>query len=152
VHWIHEGKSIREDTMSAPERRERGLLPDLLDWLESPFTVPRPSAGQTIRVEDYVTDDAYVVRAEIPGIDPDKDVEITITGNVLRIHAERHVDQKDAHRSEFRYGSFTRSLTLPEGVDPADVKADYGKGILEITVPLPEPKREVHRVQVAAKD
>ncbi|HEU5158411.1 MAG TPA: Hsp20/alpha crystallin family protein [Streptosporangiaceae bacterium] len=136
--------------MSAPQRRERGLLPDLLDWLESPFAALRPAADQTIRVEDYVTDNAYIVRAELPGIDPEKDVEITVTGNLLRIHAERHVEQQEAHRSEFRYGSFTRSLTLPEGVEAADVKADYNHGILEITVPLPETKREVHRIQVTA--
>ncbi|HEX6472332.1 MAG TPA: Hsp20/alpha crystallin family protein [Streptosporangiaceae bacterium] len=137
--------------MSALERRDRGLLPELLDWLESPFSVLRPSTGQAIRVEDYVTDDAYVIRAELPGIDPDKDVEITVTGNILRIHAERHEEQKEGRRSEFRYGSFTRSLTLPEGVEAADVKADYSKGILEIIVPVPETKREVHRIQVNAK-
>jgi HSP20 family protein len=138
--------------MSALERRERGLLPDLLDWLESPFSVVRPSIGQAIRVEDYVADNAYVIRAELPGIDPDKDVEITVTGNILKIHAERHVEQQEAHRSEFHYGSLTRSLTLPEGTKPGDVKADYSKGILEITVPLPETKREVHRVQVDIKE
>jgi HSP20 family protein len=138
--------------MSALERRDRGLLPDLLDWLESPFSIVRPSTGQAIRVEDYVTDNTYVIRAELPGIDPDKDVEITVTGNILKIHAERHVEQKDAHRSEFRYGSLTRSLTLPESIKPSDVKARYTKGILEITVPLPEAKREVHRIQVGTKE
>lgn len=138
--------------MSALERRERGLLPDLLDWLESPFSVMRPATAQAIRVEDYVTDNTYVIRAELPGIDPDKDVEITVAGNILKIHAERHVEQKEAHRSEFRYGSLTRTLTLPEGVKPGDVDARYTKGILEITVPLPEAKREVHRIEVGTEE
>lgn len=138
--------------MSALERRERGLLPDLIDWLESPFSIVRPATGQAIRVEDYVADNTYVIRAELPDIDPDKDVEITVTRNILKIHAERHVEQREAHRSEFRYGSLTRSLTLPEGVKPSDVKASYNKGILEITVRLPDAKREVHRIQVGTRE
>src|SRR5436190_1626113 len=112
--------------MSAPIRREtHRLFPDLLDLLESPFATLTPQATQAIRVEDYVEDGSYVVRAELPGIDPDKDVEITVTGDVLRIHAERQIEHKEGHRSEFRYGSFTRSLELPRGVTVKDVKAAY---------------------------
>jgi HSP20 family molecular chaperone IbpA len=104
-----------------------------------------------LRIEQQMVDDSMVIRAEIPGIDPDKDVEITVTGNVLRIHAERHVEHKEAHRSEFRYGSYSRSLTLPDEVKPEDIKASYDNGILTITVALPKTKREVHRIPVRAK-
>jgi HSP20 family protein len=138
--------------MSVPERREsHRLFPDLLDLLESPFTAWRPAVqtgGQAIRVEDYVEDGTYVVRAELPDIDPEKDVEITVAGDILRIHAERHVERKEGHRSEFRYGSFTRSIALPRGVTAKDITAAYDKGILSISVPVPEEKEQTQRVAI----
>ena len=138
--------------MSVPERREsHRFIPDLLDLLESPFTTWRPTvqaAGQTIRVEDYVDNGTYTVRAELPDIDPEKDVEITVAGDILRIHAERHTERKEGHRSEFRYGSFTRSVPLPRGVTAKDITASYDKGILSISIPLPEAKEEAQRITV----
>lgn len=138
--------------MSVVERREgHRFFPDLFDLLESPFTTWRPAVqadAQAIRVEDYVENGTYTVRAELPDIDPDKDVEITVAGDVLRIHAERHLERKEGHRSEFRYGSFTRAITLPRGVTAKDVTASYDKGILSIAVPLPEAKEEAQRVAV----
>ncbi|MFG2088537.1 MULTISPECIES: Hsp20/alpha crystallin family protein [unclassified Spirillospora] len=136
--------------MSALERREtRGIFPELFDWIESPFTMFRAGVGQTMRVENYLDDDAHVIRAELPGIDPDKDVEITVTGGVLRIHAERHEEKREAHRSEFHYGSFTRSFTLPSDTDIDDIKASYDKGILTVRVPMPKAtKAEAKRITV----
>ncbi len=135
--------------MSVPMRREhRGLVPELFDWLEMPFTALRPPVAQPIKFEDYVKDDRYVLRAELPGIDPEKDVEITVSDGVLTIHAERRDEHKDQHRTEFRYGSFTRSLRLPAGVDDSDVRAVYDKGVLEVSVKLAEAKREGRRIQV----
>ncbi|XVQ09667.1 Hsp20/alpha crystallin family protein [Spirillospora sp. CA-255316] len=135
--------------MSRLERWEpRGLIPELLDWLESPVTMLRPGLAQAIRVENGIEDGDYVIRAELPGIDPDKDVEITVTGGVLRLHAERH-DKKDTHRSEFRYGAFTRSLALPADVDPDTITASYDQGILTVRVPLPKAaKQETKRIPV----
>ena len=74
----------------------------------------------------------------IPGIDPERDVELTIDDGVLRISARReerleHKD-KDGFRSEFRYGTFVRSVVLPRGVDEDDIKASYKDGILEIRI------------------
>lgn len=103
---------------------------------------------QAIRVEDCIDDGTYIVRAELPDIDPDKDIEVTITGDVLRIHAERQSEQKEGRRTEFRYGSFTRSIALPRGTSAKDVKATYDKGILTITIPTPEAKQEAHRIAV----
>ncbi|GAA2437649.1 Hsp20/alpha crystallin family protein [Actinomadura vinacea] len=136
--------------MSRLERREpRTLFPELLDWLESPVTALRPGLAQAIRVEDFVVDDDYVIRAELPGLDPGKDVEITVTGGTLHIHAERQEWQKETHRSEFRYGTFSRSLALPAEIDPDEITADYDKGILTVRVPLPKAaKREAKRITV----
>ncbi|WP_405148271.1 Hsp20/alpha crystallin family protein [Sphaerisporangium sp. NBC_01403] len=137
--------------MSTPVRREpRGFLPDLIDWLEAPLAGLRPAMGQSIRFEDYVMDGRYVVRAELPGVDPDKDLEITLTDGILAIHAERHHEEKDGHRTEFRYGSFTRSIALPPGTDDKDVKAVYDQGILEVSVKLAEKKQEGRRIFVGS--
>jgi len=98
--------------------------------------------SSAIRVEEVVDGNTLVVRAELPGIDPEKDVDVTVTDGVLSIRAERqekteHKD-KDSYRSEFRYGSFVRRLPLPSGVQQADVSASYKDGVLEVRAPLPD--------------
>ena len=134
--------------MSALQRREpRGIFPELFDWIESPFGVFR--TGQTMRVENFVDDGGHVIRAELPGIDPDKDVEITVTGGVLRIHAERREEKKEAHRSEFHYGSLTRSFTLPADSEIDAIKATYDQGILTVRVPAAKTaKAEAKRIAI----
>jgi HSP20 family protein len=124
------------------ERRHApALFPDLLDWFEEPWPAwLRFTSGRPFRVEDYVRDGTYVLRAELPGIDPDKDVEITVEGTTLAIRAERREEHTEPHRCEFRYGSLVRSVTLPAGADTEHIIASYNKGILEITVPVPEAK------------
>src|SRR5260370_17338992 len=99
-------------------RQAPAIFPDLLDWLESPLTALMPfAAGQTFRVEEYVEDNRHVIRAELPGLDPDQDIEVTVDDRTLMIHAERREEEekkkKKPHRSEFRYGSLTRSVSLP---------------------------------------
>ena len=133
-----------------PARRQSStLLPDLLDWLDAPWAPLLPfTAAHMFRVEDYVKDNRYVVRAELPGMDPDKDVEITVEDGTLTIHAERREEHKEPHRSEFRYGSFTRSVALPEHADTGHITATYDKGILEVSVPVPEAKPEGRRIAI----
>jgi len=96
-----------------------------------------------IRVEEYREDGTLVIRADLPGIDPDADVELTVSDGMLRIEAERREEEKKEGkgymRQELRYGSLSRSLPLPEGVTEADIAATYKDGVLEIRVP--EPKR-----------
>jgi HSP20 family protein len=134
-------------------RRERPLFTDLFDWLEGEFPalpVFRPLIGaQMVRVEDYVDDGHYVLRAELPGIDPKKDVDIMIENDVLTIKAERREEKKDGHHSEFRYGAFTRSISLPGGVDEDDVTAKYTSGILEVRIGIkPEVKPEPKHISI----
>jgi HSP20 family molecular chaperone IbpA len=109
-------------------------MPDLIDWFETPFATLRPYFAHPIRVEEYAEDGKYVVRAELAGIDPDKDAEITVSAGSLTIHAERHLTMDKPHRSEFRYGSLTRTLPLPADANPDDVTAAYADGILTITI------------------
>ncbi|WP_046471537.1 Hsp20/alpha crystallin family protein [Allosalinactinospora lopnorensis] len=124
------------------ELSRRGtLFPDLSDWFDMPFFSERPGMYR-IRVEDFEEDGRYVVRAEMPGIDPEKDVDITVASGRLTIRGERREGSKEKHRSEFRYGSFVRTVTLPEGVDESDVQATYNNGILEVSVPIPTKEKE----------
>ena len=107
-----------------------------------PMSFPRwLEAGDLIRVEEYREDGTLVVRADLPGIDPDKDVELTVAGGMLHIEAERREEEKREEkgylRREVRYGSFSRSLPLPEGVTEADITASYQDGVLEIRIPEP---------------
>lgn len=131
--------------MNAVSRRERGFLPDLFDWMDQPFSLFRPFSAQPIRMEDYIKDGRYVIRAELPGVDPEKQVEVTVAGGVLTIRAERREEHEGKNRSEFRYGTFSRQLTLPASADEDDVKASYDKGVLEISVGLREDTAKAAR-------
>ena len=107
-----------------------------------------------LRVDEVVEDGALVVRADMAGIDPEKDVEITVEDGVLHLHAERRQEEekedKSYRRRELRYGSFSRDIPLPEGTANEDIKATYKDVILEVRVPLPKSgaKKETLKVQV----
>jgi HSP20 family protein len=122
-------------------------FPALTEWLEAPMS-GLPGFGPPIRVEDFVDKDRYVVRAELPGIDPGKDVEVSVGDGTLTIRAERSEETRERHRSEFRYGSFERTVRLPRGANEDDVKASYTNGILEVSVGLAEAKPAERRIPV----
>lgn len=135
--------------MAQLERRHP-RFPDLFDMFDEPWAPLLPfTSGRPFRVEDYIQDGDYVLRAELPGLDPEKDVEVSVEGRTLTIHAERREEHKEAHHCEFRYGSLSRSVTLPEGADTKHITAGYDKGILQVTVPLPKAEAESRRIQVS---
>jgi HSP20 family protein len=107
-----------------------------------------------LRVEEFMDEGTLVVRAELPGIDPDKDVELSVANGVLHIRAQREEKtekgDKEGYRSEFRYGAFVRNVSLPEGVNDDDVAATYKDGILEVRIPMPaeEAKPPVTKVPI----
>lgn len=108
-----------------------------------------------LRVEEYEKDHQYIIRAEAPGIDPDKDVELTITNGALRlmVHRQKESRSGDAERfrSEFHYGSFTRTIPLPAGATDQDIKATYEDGILEVRVPLNGAQAKQKRIPISTK-
>jgi HSP20 family protein len=118
----------------------------LEDWMRFPFHQGLGAwmAEGGIRVDEYRENGTLVIKAELPGIDPEKDVELSVANGLLHIEAERREEEKTEEkgytRRELRYGSFARTLPLPDGVSEADIKASYRDGILEIRVPAPEPK------------
>jgi len=101
-----------------------------------------------MRLEDEMTDGRYLVRAEMPGVDPAKDIEITVRDGQLTIKAERSEKKEFNGRSEFSYGSFVRTVSLPAGADEDSIGATYDKGILTVSVAISEPKPAERRVQV----
>jgi HSP20 family protein len=138
--------------MSIVLRRDpRTVIPDFIDWFEEPFLTLRPYLGQPIRIEDYTEDGHYVVRAEIAGIDPEKELEVSVGAGYLSIRVERSGQLEGKHRSEFRYGSFSRALELPPRADADDVTAEYANGILTIKVAVKGEQQEAaKRIPVTA--
>ena len=104
-------------------------------WFDTAF-----ADVDAIEVDERREGDELVIRAELPGIDPAKDVEVRMSDGMLRIHGE-HRDESTSedetgHRTEVHFGSFTRVLPLPSGVTTDDVKAAYKDGVLEVRVPV----------------
>jgi len=106
-----------------------------------------------MKVEEFRDDDTLVVRAEMPGIDPDKDVEIIVSDGMLHLSAERRsettTEDKKGYRSEFRYGSFSRSVRLPAGAGEDDVKAAYTGGILEARIRIDEKSNGAKKIPIS---
>jgi len=113
---------------------ERAALPALTPAITKEFNF-------TPAVEAYVDREAkkYVCRVVLPGIDP-KEVQVHAQGNLLTIHGERkftHATKEvEPIEQEVAYGIFERTLTLPEGVTPEKLTAEYTNGVLEITAPV----------------
>ena len=131
--------------MTTVATRQRPFLPELFNWAEQfpPFFAARSLISpHLIRVEEKVEDGHYVIRAEIPGVDPDKDVKITVGNDTLTIEAERTEEKSDKTRSEFQYGAFRRTMTLPAGAKDDDITANYADGILTVSIALGEPPSE----------
>ena len=95
-----------------------------------------------MRLEDDETADRYEVRAELPGIDPSNDIEVTVSDGWLTIKADRGQKSETVTRSEFAYGAVERSLPLPDGADPDHVTTAYDKGILAVSVPVSQTATE----------
>ena len=94
-----------------------------------------------MRIEERMTDEAMTVRVEIPGVDPEKDIEIAVDDDgTLTISAQRETStdekQEGMVRSEFHYGRFLRQIRVPKNADLTALIAHYGDGVLDITVPL----------------
>ncbi len=124
-------------------------MADLSKWAPSDMLEPvrrfldgdLTMASSSIKVEQFQDGNTLVVRAEVPGIDPDKDVDVSVSEGMLHIRAEREEKSehksKTGYRSEFRYGSFLRSIALPAGAKEEDITASYKDGVLEVRAPAP---------------
>jgi HSP20 family protein len=154
--------------MSILTRRGKGVDPSAQftrmdrvfeEWFRSlpmrrPFGLGWDWPGEDlIRVDEYRDGETEVIRADLPGIDPEKDVEITVADGVLHITADRRIEdraeEKGYLRHEIRYGRLARTLPLPEGVSESDIAATYKDGILEVRVPVPPRTAEGEPTKIA---
>jgi HSP20 family protein len=112
---------------------------------EAPTTAQSGAARRWIPAMDLVEGEHdFVLRADLPGL-AESDVNIEFQDNVLTISGERkseHEERKEGYyRIERASGAFSRSLTLPDGVDPEAVSASFNRGVLEVHVPKPQARR-----------
>ena len=100
----------------------------------------------------HETEDQLILRADLPGLRRE-DVEIEVKDNVLTVAGERRAGDKEKadgyYRVERAVGAFSRSLTLPDGIDPDGIAADFTDGVLEVRIPKPE-ERKPHRIAIGA--
>ena len=121
---------------------------DLAPSFETSFSFNAPAVDVT---ED---DKAYKIAAELPGLD-EKDVEVSVTGDVLTLKGEKLQQKEEKNKnwyvSERAYGSFQRAFTLPEGVDRVKIVADFAKGVLTVTLPKnAEAQKQQRKIEVKA--
>ena len=149
--------------MLSPRRGRRGFYDPVSevnrmfeDMLGNLARQPRGQQGTEVTewapAIDVVTEDGnLVVRAELPGV-KQEDVDITLHNNVLTISGERKAEQEEERGGyyvrERRYGSFSRSLTVPEGVDESKIHARYENGVLEVTLEGAAEVQEPKRIQI----
>jgi HSP20 family protein len=132
------------------------LMRDMLRW--DPFREieavlgPADLRGFAPSFEVTETKDAYLFRADLPGV-KEQDLEISLTGTRLSISGHREQEKHDQgdtfYASERSYGSFTRSFTLPEGVDGETVSAELKNGVLTLTVPK-KPEVQPKKIPIGA--
>lgn len=139
-----------------PGRELNSLQHEVNRLFNSAFYAPQGNGGIIARrwvpAMDLVeTDDAYVLHADLPGLGQD-DVSIELDANVLTVSGQRrsrHEDRQEGrHRVERAFGRFSRSLTLPEGVDPEAVQANFDNGVLDVRIPKPVA-RKPHKVAIS---
>jgi HSP20 family protein len=121
------------------------LFGTLFDSQAGGFTAGGGAARRWIPALDVVEqEDRFVLRVDLPGLSED-DVKVELNENVLTISGERRSEHEERgngyYRVERASGSFSRSLVLPEGVDPESIDARFEQGVLEVSVPKPEQRR-----------
>lgn len=148
VPWYQEVDQLFDQMLGRPFfPRRRSLMPEGAELAAAAdFSAPA--------VEVIERDDEYEVVAEVPGLD-ESEIEVKVANGVLTIAGEKAREQKkhqkDIFMSERRYGYFSRSLTLPSGVDSEKIEAHMAKGLLKVRLPkTPEAKALERRIKVKA--
>jgi HSP20 family protein len=140
-----------------PVRELNTIQSEMNRLFNSFFDSPTPTDGRSPRrwipaMDLSESEQEFVLRADLPGLD-ESDVNIELEDNVLTVSGERaseHEERKEGYyRVERASGKFSRSLTLPEGVDPEKINASFEKGVLEVHIPKPE-QRKPHKVTITA--
>ncbi len=131
------------------------MMRELMQW--DPFrelgVIGTRGLAFTPSFEVKETKDGYLFRADLPGV-KEKDLEISLTGNRLTVSGKREEESKDEGERYFTYersyGTFSRSFTLPDGVDPDSVQAELKEGVLSLTIGK-KPEVKARKIEVKAK-
>jgi HSP20 family protein len=120
-------------------------------------TSSRGDASDTVwipPIEVAYRDGNFVVSAELPGLN-DEDVTVAITDNAIVIEGERQIQHEEneggIRRSELRYGQFYRAIPLPEGANAEEARAEFKDGVLQVSVPVPQPQSNTRQVPIENK-
>jgi len=142
------GRTLPVATLTSLREEMNDLLSRFWSHTSEPFGLAEWSPALDVSE----TDDAVLVHAEIPGIDP-KELDIAVVGNTLTLRGEKKSETEQEgtnyHRVERRYGAFTRSLRLPAAVDAEHVTAKAAAGVLEIRLPKRE-EAKAKRIEIKA--
>ena len=147
--------SIRREFDRLFGELDRNLWLSPLSLFSSPIAAPGNGGADwlTMPAVDIVEKpDAYEITAEMPGMD-EKDIEVSLVDGGISIHGEKREDTTDdgagRHVRERRFGSFVRSFSLPDDVDPDQIQANYANGVLRVKLPRnPETKSAKRRIEV----
>jgi HSP20 family protein len=123
----------------------RHPIADLSELLDQALTRFGDGSGWNPRIDVVKKEGELVLRADLPGVKPDQ-IKVEVEDGVLTVsgeHEEKTEEKKERYlRRERRYGSFSRSMALPEGVKSDDIEATTSDGVLEVRIPLPDPKEK----------
>jgi HSP20 family protein len=143
-----------------PVRELNSLQQEMNRLFSTFFDTPTGGNGNTIArrwipAMDLVeTDEHYVLTADLPGL-AEGDIDLEFEGDVLTLSGERKAEHSERREGFYRLeratGAFSRSLTLPEGIDPEAVKAKFDNGVLEVRIPKPE-QRKPRKVAIQVGD
>jgi HSP20 family protein len=142
-----------------PLRELNSLQSEMNRLFNTVFDTPSGTSGNVLRrwmpAMDLVeSGDHFVLRADLPGMSED-DVNIEFEDGTLTVSGGRKAEHEDSnegfHRVERSFGSFSRSLTLPQGIDPEAVTASFDRGVLEIRIPKPE-QRKPRKIAIGGQD
>jgi HSP20 family protein len=132
-----------------PLRELNSLQSEMNRLFNTVFDSPPNGPGNVLRrwmpaMDLAESGDHFVLRADLPGMS-EEDVNIEFEDGTLTVSGERkaeHEEQEEGfHRVERSFGAFSRSLTLPQGIDPEAVTANFDRGVLEIRIPKPEQRK-----------
>jgi HSP20 family protein len=139
--------------MGTANYQESAAKPTPTDWAGSPLSTMHRQTDQVqpILIEQYPDKGSYVIRLEIPGVDPSRDLTVAVETGTLTVTAERRDDAPPGHETEFHYGSFARHVALPPEANVEDVSASTHDGILTVRIGMdPEQPHGSRAIEVVA--
>lgn len=127
------------------------VFDDMVRSIRSPLAQQvQRNSGFVPAVDAHRDGENLVLQADLPGLDPENDVSVELTGRTLTISGERRSHNEADGLREVRYGSFSRTVTLPTDVEEHSIAAEYTNGVLKVVVPGVYAEEKPHRIKVAS--